>query len=51
MKLDGLTDKGFGFCHGGAGGNTAWKIGNICRVVCRGFLNHNGVTRRFAMAI
>ena len=45
MKLDGLTDEGFGFCHGGAGGNATRQIGNIRRIVCRGLLDHNGVTQ------
>ena len=40
MKLNGFSDEGFGFCHGGAGGNAPRQIGNIRRVVCRGLLDH-----------
>src|SRR5437016_6557191 len=44
MKLDGLTDERFGFCHCCARGNATRQIGNIRRIVYRGLLDYNGVT-------
>ncbi len=44
MKLDGFSNEGFGFRHGGTGRNTARQVRNIGGVIRRSFLNHDRVT-------